>query len=120
MEDFTKLLEVLKNIKGKFLLSSYPEEILLKYRAECGWNSKDIKQIVLVSGKREETKYKTECLTFNYPVPNAQGGLFDVPSEMESQEEESETEEEEIFTQEQRETAINVIKSITPKEDANN
>ena len=85
MEDFTKLLEVLKNIKGKFLLSSYPEEILLKYREECGWNSKDIKQIVLVSGKREETKYKTECLTFNYPVPNAQVGLFDVPAEVEDE-----------------------------------
>ena len=58
-------------------MSSYPEEILMKYREECGWLSKDIKQVVLVSGKREETKYKIECLTMNYTPPNNQAGLFD-------------------------------------------
>lgn len=76
-EDFIKLLNVLKSIKGKFLMSSYLEEILMKYREECGWLSKDIKQVVLVSGKREETKYKIECLTMNYTPPNNQAGLFD-------------------------------------------
>jgi len=76
-EDFVKLLDVLKNIKGKFLMSSYPEDVLMKYRKECAWGSKDIKQVVLVSGKREETKYKTECLTMNYAPPNNQAGLFD-------------------------------------------
>ena len=72
---------MLKNLKGKFILSSYPEEILLKYRAECGWQSKDIKQIVNVSGKRDGTKYKTECITYNFTPPNNQVGLFDAPME---------------------------------------
>lgn len=75
-EDFTKLLDALKNMKGKFLLSSYPEEILMKYRQECGWKTNDIKQTVLVSGKRKETKYKTECLTFNFEPPNSQIDMF--------------------------------------------
>lgn len=82
---FINLLNCLQNIKGKFLMSSYPEEVLMQYRQECsveklgeerGWRSKDIKQIVSVNGKREETKYKTECLTWNYPPPNGQEALF--------------------------------------------
>jgi len=64
--DFINLLDTLVNIKGKFLLSSYPEEILKEYRKKNGWNSKDIKQVLQVTGKREETKYKIECLTWNY------------------------------------------------------
>lgn len=71
-EMFIELLETLKNIKGKFLLSSYPEEELIKYRDECGWGKKDIKQIISVTGKRKETKYKTECLTWNYPLPQTE------------------------------------------------
>ena len=82
-DDFVKLLDVLRNIKGKFLLSSYPEEILMKYREECQWGSKDIKQIVFVSGKRDEAKYKIECLTMNYLPPNNQAGLFDIAKEPE-------------------------------------
>ena len=76
-EHFISLLETLKNIKGKFILTSYPEPELMEYREKCGWRSKDIKQIVSVTGKRKETKYKTECITFNFNPPNAQVGLFD-------------------------------------------
>lgn len=75
--DFINLLETLKNIKGKFLLTSYPSEILNKYRKECGWRSKDIDQIVGVTGKRSETKKKTECITYNYEDPTRQPSLFD-------------------------------------------
>ncbi len=77
-EDFTQLLEKLKTIKGKFLLSSYPEDVLMKYRAETGWNTKDTEHTVLVSGKREEAKMKIECLTFNYPIPNHQQNIFEL------------------------------------------
>ena len=83
--DFINLLNLLQNIKGKFLMSSYPEPVLMQYREECsveklgeerGWRFKDIQQTVLVSGKREVPKMKTECLTFNYPLPNNQESLF--------------------------------------------
>lgn len=76
-EDFTKLLDALVKTKGKFLLSSYPEEILMEYRQKYGWNSKDIKQIVSVNGKRETPKYKLECLTWNYEKPSRQHTIFD-------------------------------------------
>jgi len=82
---FINLLNCLQNIKGKFLLSSYPEKSLMQYREECsvnklgeerGWRSKDMKQIVSVTGKREETKHKIECLTWNYPIPSGQISLI--------------------------------------------
>jgi len=76
MSDFVRLLEALKNIKGKFLLSSYPEGPLLEFRRECDWHFKDLKQMVGVSGKRDEKKYKVECLTWNYEEPTRQGELF--------------------------------------------
>lgn len=65
-EHFTELLETCKNMEGKFLMSSYPEEILMEYRKQENWRVKDIKKVLQVTGKREETKYKVECLTWNY------------------------------------------------------
>lgn len=68
MDDFKNLLDTLSNIKGKFLLSSYPEEILLEYRKLHNWNQKDVVKIVAIDGKRENCKLKTECLTWNYTI----------------------------------------------------
>lgn len=75
-DSFRTLLEALSSIKGKFLLSSYPEEDLMAYRAKMGWNFKDIQQVLQVTGKRDETKYKTECLTWNYNLTENQLSLF--------------------------------------------
>lgn len=83
--DFINLLNLLQNIKGKFILTSYPETTLMKYREMCsvenigvekGWRTKDIEQIVSVTGKREETKFKTECITYNFAPPNEQKDMF--------------------------------------------
>lgn len=73
-EDFIILLETLSNIKGKFLLSSYPEDILMDYRAMNNWNSKDMEMVLQVTGKRKTNKLKTESLTWNYEL--AQQKLF--------------------------------------------
>lgn len=66
MDDFRELLDACVGLKGKFLLSSYPEEILLEYREKFGWKTNDIVKTIAVSGKRTENKLKTECLTWNY------------------------------------------------------
>ncbi len=64
-EDFKTLLKTLLNIKGKFLLSSYPSEILNKYTLDNNWHQISIEQNVKVSniGKK-----KIEVLTANYPI----------------------------------------------------
>lgn len=67
-EDFENLLITLSELKGKFLLSSYPSEILERYTKKYKWHTKRIEGIpVSVSlGKR---KMKTEVLTGNYLLP---------------------------------------------------
>lgn len=64
LEHFTELLECLSKIQGKFLLSSYPSDILKEYSDKSGWytSSKDSK----VSVTRKTDKVKTEVLTGNY------------------------------------------------------
>ena len=62
--DFTRLLDQLTQIRGRFLLSSYPSEVLARYTAANGWYTRTIVQNVgagSVEGKR-----KTEVLTMNY------------------------------------------------------
>lgn len=76
MENFKTLLDTVSTIKGKFLMSSYPEEILMEYREKFKWNTHDIVKEVGVTGKREEPKYKTECLTWNYEIKRTQLEMF--------------------------------------------
>ncbi|MEX1120874.1 MAG: DNA adenine methylase [Balneolales bacterium] len=63
-DDYEKLLITLSKIKGKFLLSSYPSEILDSYVNEYGWEQKSWNTSVSVSYKT--SKMKTEVLTYNY------------------------------------------------------
>lgn len=65
-DDFEKLLEACATMKGKFLLSSYPEPQLLDYRQRHGWQTEDITKTLAVDGRRAEKKTKVECLTWNY------------------------------------------------------
>lgn len=67
--DFEKLLECLSKIKGKFLLSSYPSEILSKYIKKNKWHSKKIdKALCLASNPNVKKQRKTEVLTGNYEI----------------------------------------------------
>jgi DNA adenine methylase len=61
---FDELLECLSIIKGKFLLSSYPNKILTDFIKNNQWKSND--QDMQLAASRNGNKRKTECLTFNY------------------------------------------------------
>ena len=73
VKDFRELLTVLSKIKGKFLLSSYPSEILEEFAKKHRWHkfSKDTE----VSVTHQTDKIKTEVLTANYPLKNELSGL---------------------------------------------
>jgi len=62
---FDELLEALTTIKGKFLLSSYPNENLEDYRKANNWNSNDKDMCLSASNSK---KRKTEALTYNYDL----------------------------------------------------
>lgn len=65
-EHFNNLIDTLKTIEGKFLLSSYPNAYLDAARSELGWFSND--KDMCLSASRNSNKRKTEALTANYPI----------------------------------------------------
>lgn len=69
-EDFQKLLTALSMVKGKFLLSSYPSEMLTTFTQNNGWYTKHIDKPLsatkITDGSKR--KRKTEVLTANYPI----------------------------------------------------
>lgn len=67
-QDFENLLKLLSTIKGKFLLSSYPSELLTRYTKEYNWNTWQVEQSVSVSNNSGKGKKKIEVLTANYPI----------------------------------------------------
>lgn len=55
-------------IDGKFILSSYPSDILQQYAKANGWHMWSIEQGVSVNSKAGSLKRKVEVLTANYPL----------------------------------------------------
>lgn len=68
--DFEKLLDVLSNIEGKFLLSSYGSELLSNYTSRKGWHTKVIKKTLSAPNavKGKPRGQRIEVLTANYPI----------------------------------------------------
>jgi len=69
IEDYEGLLKVLAKMEGKFLLSSYPSEILTQYAEANGWMQAERVMGVTVGNKsKKPRKQKTEVLTANYDI----------------------------------------------------
>lgn len=70
-DDFIELLKVLSKLKGKFILSSYPSDLLKLYTKKFGWHTKTFDQLVTANQTKSKTnKIKTEVLTANFPLDN--------------------------------------------------
>lgn len=65
LQDFEALLLCLSKVQGKFLLSSYPSEILSEYTERNGWHTHSIQQKISVV---KTGKIKTEVFTANYNI----------------------------------------------------
>ena len=65
-EHFNELLATLANVKGKFLLSSYPNDELIKYTKQYGWHQKEL-PLHLGSSSTKGRK-RIEVLTANYSI----------------------------------------------------
>ena len=69
LADFQELLDTLANIKGKFLLSSYPSDILTEYTKKFGWKTKQFDMRISVNAKNgQKQQRKMEVLTANYDI----------------------------------------------------
>ncbi len=67
-DDFEALLKLLSSIQGKFLLSSYPSDILMDYAKQFSWIQKAFDGSVSVAAKSGKMKKKVEMLTANYDL----------------------------------------------------
>lgn len=67
-EDFKKLLDVLKEIKGKFLLSNFANKILEEYIEASGWKVRSISRISSLPNLMARTRKKKEMLVYNYDI----------------------------------------------------
>ena len=63
-ENFEDLLKTLAEVKGKFLLSSYPSPLLEKYTKLHKWDTINLEMNLCMS----KGKKKIECLTANYKI----------------------------------------------------
>lgn len=70
LEHYRQLLETLAKVKGKFLLSSYPSDILSEFSKKYGWYTVAFdKPLSATNGAKSNVrKRKTEVLTANYPI----------------------------------------------------
>ncbi len=68
IKDYGNLLDTLSNAKGRFVLSSYPSDILDEYVNKYGWCQQSIEQNVTVAQKSGKRKTKTEVITYNYSL----------------------------------------------------
>jgi len=74
INDFENLLQLLATIKGKFMLSSYPSDILSAYGRKNGWTLIELDLPRASGGGR-----KIEILTVNYNVDYV-GGTYSISS----------------------------------------
>jgi DNA adenine methylase len=65
--DFESLLKTLSTVKGKFLLSCYPSELIKKYINKNGWSSREYAAFTSATISCK-TRERTEVLTFNYEL----------------------------------------------------
>ncbi len=63
-QNFTDLLELLKAIKGKFILTMFPCEILDKYISDNNWHVKEVERTI--SASKTNRRKQKEIIVFNY------------------------------------------------------
>jgi len=68
--EYTKLLETLTKVQGKFLLSSYPSTLLEQYTEKNGWYTRTFEKPLTARKSQKGIKRSTkiEVLTANYPI----------------------------------------------------
>ena len=66
-EDFRALLNILQNIKGKFLLSSFRNKSLAEYTSNNGWHTAEFKMAKSMTSSAEKHTNKIEVVTANFP-----------------------------------------------------
>lgn len=73
-DDYVALLERLSSLKGRFLLTTFPTDVLAQYSADNGWIT--VNNVMHLSASVKAGKTKTEVFTMNYSLEHEQTRLF--------------------------------------------
>lgn len=66
-EDLTRLLELLAGIKGKFMLTMYPNEQITQYVGKYGWHVHEVERLVVASNSNNTSRRRqNEWMVCNY------------------------------------------------------
>jgi DNA adenine methylase len=63
-DDFEELLQLLVKVKGKFMLTMFPHELLHTYINKCGWTVKEIERTI--SASKTKRRKQKELIVMNY------------------------------------------------------
>lgn len=63
-QDFEKLLKLLVNIKGKFMLTMFPHELLQEYSSNHNWNINKVERVI--SASLRNRRKQEEWIVINY------------------------------------------------------
>ncbi|MBQ8854465.1 MAG: DNA adenine methylase, partial [Alistipes sp.] len=63
-EDFSKLLETLSQVKGKFMLTMFPHKKIEEYAERCGWTIHRIERTITAS--KTSRRRQEEWIVTNY------------------------------------------------------
>jgi DNA adenine methylase len=66
LDDFENLLRTCGELKGKFMMSSYPSEILTAYTKQFGWKTIAIEMSKSAGHSTGSDNKKVEVITMNY------------------------------------------------------
>ena len=72
--DFQKLLELLSQIEGKFMLTMYPHDVIDEFAARFGWNVIAVERTISVSTTNR--RKQPELIVINYNKPQKELDLF--------------------------------------------
>lgn len=67
MSDLAELLDVLENVRGRFILSHYDNALIQEYVARNGWNTEYVNLPLMVSNLTKGRR-KNEMLIYNYKI----------------------------------------------------
>lgn len=65
-EDLVRLLELLSGIKGKFMMTMYPNDLIRKYAEQNGWIISPVLRTVTAS--RSSRRKQEEWMIMNYKL----------------------------------------------------
>jgi len=64
IQDFEELLKLCSTLKGKFMLTMFPDKLLTEYIVNHGWTVVEVSR--MISASRTNRRKQTELIVMNY------------------------------------------------------